>query len=365
MSLQLANIGKSFGSIEVLKDINIEIDKGDFLVLLGGSGCGKSTLLNCIAGLVDVTTGTICIHDRDVTAIDPSKRNVAMVFQSYALYPTMTVARNIGFALECAGISKTDIADSVIRVATLLQIKPLLKRKPSQLSGGQRQRVAIGRALVRDPDLFLLDEPMSNLDANLRNEMRFELRELHRRLGSTFVLVTHDQVEAMSMATKVVVLDKGVVQQLGTPYDIYYFPQNMFVATFIGTVRMNLIRSNIETIDNTPHVRIGDRLACLKNYVFADAVPTDGTPIIFGIRPENIYRSYQRLEGPDFLEGDYEVTRSELTGGDVQVWFDLGQGETLRTRFRSTRTPDIGTSTKLYLDLKNISLFDAKTELRL
>ena len=228
MSLKLTNLAKNFGSVEVLRDINIEIEKGDFLVLLGGSGCGKTTLLNCVAGLEETTAGRIEINGRDVTRFDPSDRNVAMVFQSYALYPTMKVARNISFGLECQGVPRADRQRAVERVAGLLQIADLLDRKPSQLSGGQRQRVAIGRALVRDPEIFLLDEPMSNLDVKLRNQMRLELRELHGNLGATFVLVTHDQIEAMTMATKVAVLDGGHVQQFGTPYDIYYTPRNRF-----------------------------------------------------------------------------------------------------------------------------------------
>ena len=245
MTLKLNDVRKNFDKVEVLRNISLEIEEGDFLVLLGGSGCGKSTLLNCIAGLEEVSSGTIEIKGRNVTMVDPADRNVAMVFQSYALYPTMSVSRNISFGLECKGVSKVERAKAVNRISKLLQIEELLDRKPSQLSGGQRQRVAIGRALVRDPDIFLLDEPMSNLDANLRNQMRSELRELHGKLNRTFILVTHDQIEAMSMATKVAVLDQGYVQQFGTPYEIYYRPQNKFVAEFIGLNKMNFLEGEI------------------------------------------------------------------------------------------------------------------------
>ena len=364
MSMKLDTVSKSYGAVEVLKGVSLEIEKGDFLVLLGGSGCGKSTLLNCIAGLEGVTSGKIEIVGRDVTEIEPAKRNVAMVFQSYALYPTMTVERNISFGLECARVSKSERKEAVNRVAALLQIEELLDRKPSQLSGGQRQRVAIGRALVRNPDLFLLDEPMSNLDAKLRNQMRFELRELHQKLQATFVLVTHDQVEAMSMATKVAVLDMGIVQQFGTPYDIYYFPRNMFVAAFVGSTRMNFVKSEIKHVDGVAHISFAENLCSLGSYAFEDGVPAEGHKVVLGIRPENIYRSKERLEGHDFIEGDFTVARSELTGGDVQVWFEQGDQE-LVSRFRSTRTPELGSVSHLYLDMKNVSIFDRETELRL
>ena len=364
MSLKLSNIGKNFGTVDVLHSISLEIEKGDFLVLLGGSGCGKSTLLNCIAGLEEVSSGTIEIMGRDVTYMDPAQRNVAMVFQSYALYPTMNVARNISFGLECQGASKVERAEAVNRIAKLLQIEELLDRKPSQLSGGQRQRVAIGRALVRDPDIFLLDEPMSNLDANLRNQMRYELRELHGKLDSTFVLVTHDQIEAMSMATKVAVLDQGYVQQFGTPYDIFYRPKNKFVAEFIGLNKMNFLEGEIRTDDGVPFFCKGAHKVPLDGYEFADNCPSDNRSVIMGIRPENIYRSKDRLEGDVFLEVKLPVSRSELTGGDVQVWFNF-EGQEIASRFRSSQTPDLGALTTLFLDIKNASLFNAQNGERL
>ncbi|MGB2409228.1 MAG: ABC transporter ATP-binding protein, partial [Paracoccaceae bacterium] len=341
MSLKLTNIKKMFGQVEVLHDISLEIDPGDFLVLLGGSGCGKTTLLNCIAGLEKTTSGTVEIMGRDVTDIDPSDRNIAMVFQSYALYPTMTVARNIGFGLECAGMPKKERSQAVQKVAALLKIDDLLHRKPSQLSGGQRQRVAIGRALVRNPDIFLLDEPMSNLDAQLRSQMRSELRDLHKTLNRTFILVTHDQIEAMSMATKVAVIDQGHIQQFGTPYDIFHKPKNKFVAEFIGVNKMNFLTATFSVLNDRPQLVVGNHKTSLQSYEFSNFAPKDGQPVHLGIRPENIYRLKQRLECQEYIAVELRVISSELTGSDVQVLLDF-EGQVITSRFRSTRMPEIG-----------------------
>ena len=360
MSLKLTNIKKMFGQVEVLHDISLEIDPGDFLVLLGGSGCGKTTLLNCIAGLEKTTSGTVEIMGRDVTDIDPSDRNIAMVFQSYALYPTMTVARNIGFGLECAGMPKKERSQAVQKVAALLKIDDLLHRKPSQLSGGQRQRVAIGRALVRNPDIFLLDEPMSNLDAQLRSQMRSELRDLHKTLNRTFILVTHDQIEAMSMATKVAVIDQGHIQQFGTPYDIFHKPKNKFVAEFIGVNKMNFLTATFLVLNDRPHLVVGNHKTSLQSYEFSNFAPKDGQPVHLGIRPENIYRLKQRLECQEYIAVELRVISSELTGSDVQVLLDF-EGQVITSRFRSTRMPEIGSKILVYLDMRNISLFNPQT----
>lgn len=360
MSLKLTNIKKMFGQVEVLHDISLEIDPGDFLVLLGGSGCGKTTLLNCIAGLEKTTSGTVEIMGRDVTDIDPSNRNIAMVFQSYALYPTMTVARNIGFGLECAGMPKKERSQAVQKVAALLKIDDLLHRKPSQLSGGQRQRVAIGRALVRNPDIFLLDEPMSNLDAQLRSQMRSELRDLHKTLNRTFILVTHDQIEAMSMATKVAVIDQGHIQQFGTPYDIFHKPKNKFVAEFIGVNKMNFLTATFSVLNDRPHLVVGNHKTSLQSYEFSNFAPKDGQPVHLGIRPENIYRLKQRLECQEYIAVELRVISSELTGSDVQVLLDF-EGQVITSRFRSTRMPEIGSKILVYLDMRNISLFNPQT----
>jgi len=246
--LSLHGVTKSFGAVDVIKGVDLVVEKGEFCVFVGPSGCGKSTLLRMIAGLEDITTGEIVIGGRDVTWADPSERGIAMVFQSYALYPHMTVRENIGFGLSLAKMPKDQIAAKVAEAAELLQLTPLLDRKPKALSGGQRQRVAIGRTIVRDPEVFLLDEPLSNLDASLRAQMRMELTELHARIGATMVYVTHDQVEAMTMADKIVVLNAGRIEQVGRPMDLYRAPATPFVAGFIGSPRMNLY-DNIEGVD--------------------------------------------------------------------------------------------------------------------
>jgi ABC-type sugar transport system ATPase subunit len=238
--LTLSGVTKSFGAVEVIKGVDLTVEAGEFCVFVGPSGCGKSTLLRMIAGLEEVTSGTISIAGQDVTWAEPSERGIAMVFQSYALYPHMTVRDNIGFGLSLAKRPKDEIAAKVGQAADLLQLTPLLDRKPKQLSGGQRQRVAIGRAIVRDPKVFLFDEPLSNLDAALRSQMRMELTDLHKRLGATMIYVTHDQVEAMTMADKIVVLNAGRIEQIGSPMDLYRAPATPFVAGFIGSPRMNL-----------------------------------------------------------------------------------------------------------------------------
>ncbi|WP_018860469.1 ABC transporter ATP-binding protein, partial [Rhizobium sp. 42MFCr.1] len=244
--LEISGLKKRFGSLEILKGINLDLEKGGFLVLVGPSGCGKSTLLNTIAGLESITEGDIRVDGRSIADLHPSKRDIAMVFQSYALYPNMTVAGNIAFGMEMRGVPVEERNKAIDKVAKVLQIGHLLNRKPSQLSGGQRQRVAMGRALVRDPKLFLFDEPLSNLDAKLRVDMRIEIKRLHQATGTTIVYVTHDQIEAMTLATKIAVMRDGEVQQFGTPAEIYNNPANMFVADFMGSPAMNLLAGTIE-----------------------------------------------------------------------------------------------------------------------
>ncbi|TIT29130.1 MAG: ABC transporter ATP-binding protein, partial [Mesorhizobium sp.] len=243
--LEIDGLKKRFGNVEILKGINVELEKGGFLVLVGPSGCGKSTLLNTIAGLENITEGEIRVDGRAINDLHPSKRDIAMVFQSYALYPNMTVAGNISFGMEMRGVPAEERQKAIDKVAKVLQIGHLLQRKPSQLSGGQRQRVAMGRALVRDPKLFLFDEPLSNLDAKLRVDMRIEIKRLHANTGTTIVYVTHDQIEAMTLATKIAVMRDGEVQQFGTPAEIYNNPTNIFVADFMGSPAMNLVPATI------------------------------------------------------------------------------------------------------------------------
>ncbi|WP_292640399.1 ABC transporter ATP-binding protein, partial [Mesorhizobium sp.] len=248
--LEIDGLRKRFGQVEILKGIDVELEKGGFLVLVGPSGCGKSTLLNTIAGLETITSGEIRVDGRTINNLHPSKRDIAMVFQSYALYPNMTVAGNISFGMEMRGVPAAERQKAIDKVAKVLQIGHLLQRKPSQLSGGQRQRVAMGRALVRDPKLFLFDEPLSNLDAKLRVDMRIEIKRLHATTGTTIVYVTHDQIEAMTLATKIAVMRDGEVQQFGTPAEIYNNPSNLFVADFMGSPAMNLIPATIGTNGN-------------------------------------------------------------------------------------------------------------------
>jgi multiple sugar transport system ATP-binding protein len=285
--VSLKNIGKNFGSASIIDDLNLDIADGEFVVLVGASGCGKSTTLRMIAGLESTSAGQIMIGDRDVTELGPGLRNCAMVFQNYALYPHMTVAENMGFGLRLRGMSKADIEKTVKHAAETLGLTPLLDRYPKALSGGQRQRVAIGRAIVRKPDVFLFDEPLSNLDAKLRIEMRTEIKELHRRLGTTIVYVTHDQVEAMTMADRVVVMDKGKIIQASSPLDLYEKPVNIFVAGFIGAPSMNFLPGEVVTKNMKNSLQLDDgKLIALPNSLSA----RNGDQLTLGLRPENITR---------------------------------------------------------------------------
>ncbi len=289
--LKIVNATKSYGTVEVLHDINLSVEQGDLIVLVGPSGCGKSTLLNMIAGLEEVTSGEIFIRERLVNGVHPSRRNIAMVFQSYALYPNMTVAQNITFGLEMHGVPKPERNRALAEVAKLLQIEQLLKRRPSQLSGGQRQRVAMGRALVRKPDVFLFDEPLSNLDAKLRVDMRTEIKKLHQDLGATMIYVTHDQIEAMTLSTRIAVMHQGYLQQVGTPREIYDSPANLFVAGFMGSPSMNLLDARLveaggETVAEVTDAN-GDR-SKLKLSQPSAVQAHIGRDVILGVRPEAI-----------------------------------------------------------------------------
>ena len=285
-SISIKDLRLSFGAVEVLRNLNVDIAQGEFLVLLGSSGCGKSTLLNCIAGLLDVTDGQIFIGGRNVTWEEPSKRGIGMVFQSYALYPQMTVEGNLSFGLKNARVSKAEIAERVARAAKTLQIEPLLKRRPAALSGGQRQRVAIGRALVRDVDVFLFDEPLSNLDAKLRADLRVEIKQLHQTLGNTMIYVTHDQIEAMTLADRIAIMRGGNILQLDTPNEIYNRPATKYVAEFIGSPSMNFFEGVLAN-DVVPVFDGGAGAFPLGGYEFGpDGIRTG--PAWLGIRPEHI-----------------------------------------------------------------------------
>ena len=361
-NLKINNINKNFGSTEVLKGINLDINDGDFLVLLGPSGCGKSTLLNTIAGLETSNSGDILIDDYRVNDMEPSDRDIALVFQSYALYPAMTVKGNVTFGLEQRKTPKDKIEEALNRVSSLLKINELLERKPSQLSGGQRQRVAMGRALVRDPKVFLFDEPLSNLDAKLRVEMRREIKKLHQKLKTTVVYVTHDQTEAMSLGTNIAIMNHGVIQQCDTPKNIYNTPNNIFVADFIGSPSMNLIKGKLANENSEAFFLNNDKTKIpLNGYNFKNKTNEDEKEVILGIRPEHIYMD---KNNPDNFEINVSSELSEYIGHEQIITFDFS-GQQLLGKFSSTIDININKEFKLYIDINQLSVFDASTEERI
>jgi multiple sugar transport system ATP-binding protein len=353
--LSVRNLVKRFGAVEVLKSISVEMARGDFLVLVGPSGCGKSTLLNCIAGLNEVSGGEIVIGGRDVTTVPPRDRDIAMVFQSYALYPTMTVGENIAFGMKVRRVPQEIQKQKVEEVAKLLQISHLLERKPAALSGGQRQRVAMGRALVREPVLFLFDEPLSNLDAKLRVEMRGEIRRLHERLNASIVYVTHDQIEAMTLGTRIVVLNQGVIQQVGTPEEIYSRPANLFVADFMGSPPMNLIPATYSSDKGTGQLGFAGTLTRLKA---SHPGLRDGS-VVVGIRPEAFLPA-----APGQGQLTLNANAVENAGSDTFVEFELG-GKEITARLPGKMRIHAGDSVPLDVDLSAVSFFDPKTEQRI
>ncbi len=360
--LDIKNLYKNYGNVEILKDINVSIEPGDFLVLVGPSGCGKSTLLNCIAGLEPITDGSLSIGGKDMTHVSPKDRDIAMVFQSYALYPTMSVAKNITFGMKVRGEDAATQEAKLRKVAAQLQIEPLLNRRPGQLSGGQRQRVAMGRALVRDPKLFLFDEPLSNLDAKLRVEMRSEIKKLHQTLGASMVYVTHDQIEAMTLATKIVVMKGGVIQQIGTPAEIYNTPANLFVADFMGSPAMNLIpaKTHKESGSTVLEIARADG-APLKLTDQRDLdLPSD---VLLGLRPEDIAESGFR-SGADVQEAECMVEMVEPAGADTYVVSHLG-GKQVTARLHAETTAQAGHPLSLAFDLGKVSYFAPQTGDRL
>jgi len=350
------------GGVEILKSISVDMNEGDFLVLVGPSGCGKSTLLNCIAGLEDVTKGAIYIDGRDVTRVPPRDRDIAMVFQSYALYPTMTVAENIAFGMKIRKVPKEEQKRATEKVARMLQIDHLLDRKPSQLSGGQRQRVAMGRALVRDPVLFLFDEPLSNLDAKLRVEMRAEIHQLHKRTGASIVYVTHDQIEAMTLGTKIVVLKDGYIQQAGSPKEIYDHPANMFVANFMGTPPMNLFPAKVDISGNKVTLTAGSDKECLT---LTDASASgklasyNGKEVMVGLRAEAITTDLEDNLLPQFT---LPVTHVESSGSDTFVSLKAGDNKIIARLDGRTEIEEDQLVT-LAADMSHICYFDPQTEM--
>ena len=362
-TLKIDELSKNFGSTEVLKKINLEIDEGNFLVLLGPSGCGKSTLLNIIAGLETINEGNVYIDDYNVSKVEPKDRNIAMVFQSYALYPSMNVRENMIFGLKQAKVSKEKIEEQLKKVSKFLQVDALLDRKPSQLSGGQRQRVAIVRALVREPRIFLFDEPLSNLDAKLRVEMRREIKKLHQQLKTTVVYVTHDQTEAMSLGTKIAIMNHGVIQQNNSPELIYNKPSNTFVADFIGSPSMNLIKGKLNQKSNKILFTADEANFAIPiiSYDFIKASQLEDKEVFFGIRPEHIY--FKKSNEDDF-EVNLTADLSEYIGHEQIMTFNFANQELL-AKFPSTFKIELNKETKLYFDLTQISLFDANSKERI
>lgn len=332
-SLQLKSITKSFGKVDVIKGIDLEVKEGEFVIFVGPSGCGKSTLLRIIAGLEDKTSGEILIDDKEVSTVPPAKRGIAMVFQSYALYPHLTVRDNMGLGLKQAGAPKSEIADRVAQASGMLSLEQYLERRPAELSGGQRQRVAIGRAIVREPSLFLFDEPLSNLDAALRVQTRLEIAALHRRLKATIVYVTHDQVEAMTLADKIVVLNAGRVEQVGSPMDLYNDPDNVFVAGFIGSPQMNFIPAQ-----------------SVKN----EATPAGAATI--GIRPEHITLSRE--------SGTWsgKVLHVEHLGADTIIYVDSTQAGRVTARIFGQSDVEVDETIHLTPEPGKILYFDANDQ---
>ncbi len=349
--LTLRNVRKAYGAVEVIKGIDLDIEPKEFVVFVGPSGCGKSTLLRMIAGLEGITSGTLTIGGKKVNDVDPAKRGIAMVFQSYALYPHMTVRENMGFALRFAGKAKDEIAAQVAEAARILELGPYLDRKPKDLSGGQRQRVAIGRAIVRHPQVFLFDEPLSNLDAELRVHMRIEIARLHKELATTIIYVTHDQVEAMTLADKIVVLREGVVEQVGAPLTLYDDPDNLFVAGFIGSPKMNFLKGRVQG-GRVVLPEFGDQSVPLPKLTLP---PEEGVEVTVGIRPETFKRGGVaeldlKVEIVEHL-GDETFAYARQAGGQVVTIAvaegrDLRPGQTIKAMFDPAKALLFGRSGK-------------------
>jgi multiple sugar transport system ATP-binding protein len=357
-AVSVRDVSVAFEAVRVFDGLSLDIEQGEFIVLLGPSGCGKSTLLNAVAGLLDVAEGQIWIDGKNVTWEEPKDRGIAMVFQSYALYPRMSVRENMSFGLKMAKTPKPEIEKRVNKAAELLQITHLLDRRPDQLSGGQRQRVAIGRALVRDAAVFLFDEPLSNLDAQLRNELRVEIKRLHARLGNTtMIYVTHDQIEAMTLADRIVVMKEQKIQQIGSPDEIYRRPSNLFVAGFVGSPQMNFIKGRIEGNGTVPEFLSGKRRLPLSGYRFSGK-PLPGQEVVLGVRPEHL-----EITGAGTWS-DFKVDIVEPMGADTVIWCSDGEG-TIQVRTSGSKKAAPGEPLGLGVDAAQISLFASETGERL
>ncbi|BCP52741.1 ABC transporter ATP-binding protein [Kaistia sp. 32K] len=360
-TVSIRDLEIEFGNLKVLKNLDLEIEQGEFIVLLGPSGCGKSTLLNAVAGLLDISAGQIWIGGKNVTWEEPKDRGIGMVFQSYALYPRMTVTGNLSFGLKMAKTPQAEIDKRVARAAEILQIQPLLNRRPAELSGGQRQRVAIGRALVRDVDVFLFDEPLSNLDAKLRTELRVELKRLHQGLGSTMIYVTHDQIEALTLADRIAVMNGGVIQQLASPKEIYRRPLNRFVAGFVGSPSMNFIDGTLAIEEGRAAFKLKDgRVVDLTGYEF-EQPPEHGRPATLGIRPEQIDLEKREAESAAI---PVNLTLMEPMGADSLVWGDVA-GSQFSVRIDGDAHVDTPSSVDAWFQPAQASVFDLATGSRL
>ncbi len=342
--LALRDLRKSYGTTEVLHGIDLEIADGEFVVLVGPSGCGKSTTLRMIAGLEEVTSGVIEIGGREVNNLEPKERDIAMVFQNYAIYPHMSVKKNIAFGLRSSKMPRADKEARIADVAALLGMTELLERKPSQLSGGQRQRVAIGRAMVRDPAVFLFDEPLSNLDAQLRTQMRLEIKKLHQRVGTTIVFVTHDQVEAMTLADRIVIMKDGHIQQVGTPDEVYRAPANMFVARFIGALSMNILPATLEA---------GGDVVLASGGRVPMGLPGTGRPVMLGVRPDDLHPQKGGL-----IDGT--VTVREPLGPETLIYAETAAGEIV-AKADGRHPPEVGSTVQLGARAEDLHLFDAQS----
>ncbi len=342
--LSLRKLVKVYDRTEVLHGIDLDVADGEFVVLVGPSGCGKSTTLRMIAGLEEISSGEVNIGGRLVNNLEPKERDIAMVFQNYAIYPHMSVRKNIGFGLRTAKMAKSDKEKRIDEVAAILGMTDLLKRRPNQLSGGQRQRVAIGRAMVRDPAVFLFDEPLSNLDAQLRTQMRLEIKKLHQRVGNTIIFVTHDQVEAMTLADRIVIMRDGHIQQVGTPFEVYHHPANMFVAQFIGAPSMNMLRG---TWDDGM-VRLHGGLTVPA----AGKAAAGGSEVVLGLRPDDLVVS----DDAPLFKGQVNVL--EPLGADTLVYVGI-EGEEVIAKASGRKPPELGATVSLSANPENIYLFDA------
>ena len=363
-SLTLEHVGKKYpNGFEGVKDFNLEIADKEFIIFVGPSGCGKSTTLRMIAGLEDITSGTLKIDGRVVNDVEPKDRDIAMVFQTYALYPHMTVYENMAFPLKLRKVAKEEIDKAVREAARILDLEKLLDRKPSALSGGQRQRVAMGRAIVRNPKVYLMDEPLSNLDAKLRVQMRAEISKLHDRLGATIIYVTHDQTEAMTLGTRIVVMKDGVMQQVDTPSKLYSEPCNLFVAGFIGSPQMNFIDATVVEKDGAVALSFGSNVVTLPDAKAAALKPYAGKVVVMGIRPEDVVEEHEYAEGKALSEQiDATVTVYELLGSEAMIYGDVDGGQ-ISAHISASNPVRTGNRIKVAFDVDKLHVFDKDTEL--